>query len=116
MFIFINLIIVNVGNEGIVKKLIASGVDVNSENNEGETPLYYSVRMSESIFFLLYWSLLSWNLNVLSVLKDHANIVDVLADNGADVNREVKGINMLLIAAIKGIVICFFKSMWKKYK
>lgn len=41
----------NVGNEGIVKKLIASGVDVNSENNEGETPLYYSVRMSESFFF-----------------------------------------------------------------
>lgn len=53
MFIFINLIIVNVGNEGIVKKLIASGVDVNSENNEGETPLYYSVRMSESFFFTL---------------------------------------------------------------
>lgn len=36
--------------------------------------------------------------------KDHANIVDVLADNGADVNEEVRGINMLLMAAIKGTV------------
>lgn len=53
----------NVGNEGIVKKLIASGVDVNSVNDDLETPLNYAVRMSTWVFFLLYKSLLSWNLN-----------------------------------------------------
>lgn len=36
----------NLGNEGIVKKLVASGVDVNSENEDGATAMYFAVRRS----------------------------------------------------------------------
>lgn len=45
----------------------------------------------------------------------HAKIVDLLATNGADVNKEIKGISPLFLAAKKGITLILNPNVRSKH-
>lgn len=73
-------------------------MNVNRENEEGDTPLYFAVRKGKFKKVTIEFGLKSFHF----FFPGHANIVDLLANNGADVNQESNGFNLLFMAAIKG--------------
>ena len=53
------------GNENITKYLVENGADINKENKDGKTPLFYSCNIR------------------------YANLVKYLIENNAKVNKEI---------------------------
>jgi ankyrin repeat protein len=93
----------------VINRLIEAGVDVNTQNDEGDTPLMYMSALGNvDIVELLIEN--GANLNTLnqdgqSALKraldnDHIEIVRILIENGANLDQQYENGDTLLISAL----------------
>ena len=88
------------GNKNALNILIARGADVNTKSDRGETPLYFGIRQgkTEIVEWLLSHGAQTQgkleesgrNLLHLATLKGYTDIVELLVDNGVDIDASDK--------------------------